>query len=181
MVVGPEFSWRVGFGQLPDSLGISENGVISGWLSFFVSSLVLLSFWLYLFLLCLSRQVSHLICCGVARFRQSLQSPRDLASARLVWALRRCSSFRSSVCCLFCSYFRRFSTLSFTFPGFGSGWRSVWCAFGVGLLGSFLACSFWGGFLRFGFDRSMVCWKSCLSGWCTPRVCGANQNGLCAR
>ena len=126
------------------------------------------SFWPYLFLLCFSRQASHLICCRVVGFLQSLQSLRDLAFARFALALRRCCSFRSGVCALISSYFRLFSALALICAGSGSGWRSVWCVFGVAFLGSFLACGFWAGFLRFGFDRSMVCWKSCLSGWCTP-------------
>ena len=152
-VVGPELSWRVGFGQLPDSLGISENGASSGWLSFLVSSLVLLSFWLYLFLLCLSRQTSHLIWSWIAGFRQSQQSPRDFASARLAWVLRRCSSRRSGVWGLFRSYFRPFSALALTFLGFVLGWRSVCCAFGV---------AFSLGFLTVGFRRGS-CTGGCLS------------------
>ena len=90
----------------------------------------LLSFWLYLFLLCLSRQTSHLIWSWIAGFRQSQQSPRDFASARLAWVLRRCSSRRSGVWGLFRSYFRPFSALALTFLGFVLGWRSVCCACG---------------------------------------------------
>ena len=85
LVVGPEFSWRVGFGQLPDSLGISENGASCGWLSFLVSSLVLLSFWLYLFLLCLSRHTSHRVWPVMAFWEQSRHRPA---------ALRSCVTFR---------------------------------------------------------------------------------------
>ena len=120
----------------------------------------LLSFWLYLFLLCLSRQTSHLVWLWIAGFRQSLQSPRDLASARLVWALRRCSSFRSGVCDLFCSYFRPFCALALAFLGFGSGWRSV------------SGVAFLVGFLTFGFQRGS-CTGGCLCLWGhLPAFCG---------
>ena len=120
----------------------------------------MLSFWLYPFLLCLSRQASHLICCGIAGFRQSLQRPRRLASARLVCTLRRCNSCRSGVWGRFCSYFRPFSALALTCAGFGSVWHSV---FGV----AFLL-----GFLTFGVERGS-CTGGCLS--CRghlPAFCG---------
>ena len=123
----------------------------------------LLSFWLYLFLLCLSRQTSHLVWSWIAGFRQSLQSPRDLASARLAWALRRCISFRSGVWGLFCSYFRPFSALASTFFGFGSGWRSVCRVFGV----AFLL-----GFLTFGFQRGSCTGGSLSFRGPLPAFCG---------
>jgi hypothetical protein len=112
----------------------------------------LLSFWLYLFLLCLSRQTSHLVWSWIAGFRQSLQRPSPLASARLAWAMRRCISFRSGVWGLFCSYFRRFSALALTCAGFGSGWRSVCCAFGVAFSLGFLTVGFQRGFCTVGFS-----------------------------
>ena len=86
-----------------------------------------------------------------------------MASARLVWALRRCSSFRSGVWGLFCPYFRLFSALALTCAGFGSGWRSVCCAFGVAFSLGFLTVGFQRGFCTGGF--------SCFRGP-PPAFCG---------
>ena len=70
---------------------------------------------------CFAVQVSHLVRSGTAGFGQSLHSPRDLASSRLAWATRRCSSLHSSVWRLFWSYSQRTCFLASTSAGVGSG------------------------------------------------------------
>ena len=96
-------------------------------------------------------QLSHLVRFGTAGFGQSLQSPRRLASSRLAWATRRCSSFRSGVWSLFLSYSRRACFLASTSSGVGSGRRSAFGAFGVAFVLGFLTFGFLGGFCTGGF------------------------------
>ena len=100
---------------------------------------------------CFAAQVSHLVRSGTAGFGQSLHSPRDLASSRLAWATRRCSSLRSSVWRLFWSYSRRACFLASTSAGVGSGRRFDVRSFGAAFLLGFLTFGFLGGFRTGGF------------------------------
>ena len=86
---------------------------------------------------CFAAQVSHLARSRTAGFGQSLHSPRDLASSRLTWAMRRCSSLRSGVWFLCWSYFCCSSCLASTSAGVGSGRR-----FGVAFLRGLLMVGF---------------------------------------
>ena len=81
-------------------------------------------------------------------FGQSLQSPRDLASSRLAWATRRCSSLRSGVWLLFRSYSLRVSFLASTSAGVGWARSLGFLAFGAVFLTGLppvllFRCCFW--------------------------------------
>ena len=125
-----------------------------------------LTSWLYLLLLCLSRQLSHLVCPGIALLAQLRHWPFAFLSCRTFFPWTLAASFRSAVWFLACSYKRRASR----------------CSSGVLLgLGAFLDFSF----LRFGFltflsfflgsalANSKKWWKvlSSVRGWGAKRVC----------
>ena len=119
--------------------------------------------WCYLLLLCLSRQLSHLVWPGMAGLGQVLHRPASFFSCRTFFACSRAASFRSAVWFLACSYKRRASRCSSGvllgvggFRGFsflGSGFLTL-----LGFLG------FW---LGAGLVSSKRCWKvlSSARGW----------------
>ena len=119
--------------------------------------------WLYLLLLCLSRQISHLVWPGMAGLGQVLHRPASFFSCRTFFAWTLAASFRSAVWFLACSYKRRASRCSSgVLLGFGSfrGFSFL----GPGFL-TFLA--FLGFWLGSGLVSSKRCWKvlSSVRGW----------------
>ena len=108
--------------------------------------------WRYLLLLCLSRQLSHLVCPGMGSLEQLWHWPASFLSCRTFFARSRRSSFRSDCWFLACSYTRRASR----------------CSSGVLLgVGAFRGFSFLGFFLGPGLVISKRCWKvlSSVRGW----------------
>ena len=119
--------------------------------------------WLYLLLLCLSRQISHLVWPGMAGLGQVLHRPASFFSCRTFFAWTLAASFRSAVWFLACSYKRRASRCSSgVLLGFGSfrGFSFL----GLGFLTFLALLGFW---LGSGLVSSKRCWKvlSSVRGW----------------
>ena len=119
--------------------------------------------WRYLFLLCLSRQLSHLVCLGIALLAQLRHRPASFFSCRTFFAWILAASFRSAVWFLVCSYKRRASRCS-SGVLLGFGFFRGFSFLGPGFL-TFL--SFLGFWLGAGLVSSKRCWKvlSSIRGW----------------
>ena len=118
------------------------------------------SSWLYLLLLCLSRQFSHLVWPGIAALEQFRHWPFSFLCCRAFFPCSRAASFRSDRWFLACSYMRRASR------------RSSGVLLGVGAFRCFSFLGF--GFLTFSsfffgsaLANSKKCWKvlSSVRGW----------------
>ena len=129
----------------------------------FLAYSLLLTSWCYLLLLCLSRQLSHLVCPGIAALEQFRHWPFSFLCCRAFFPCSRAASFRSDRWFLAWSYKRRASRFSSgVLLGFGSfrGFSFL----GSGFL-TFLA--FLGFWLGAGLFSSKRCWKvlSSFRGW----------------
>ena len=130
------------------------------------------SSWLYLLLLCLSRQLSHLVCPGIAALEQFRHWPFSFLCCRAFFPCSRAASFRSAVWFLACSYKRRASRCSSGgLLGFGSfrGFSFL----GLGFLTLLAFLGFW---LGAGLVSSKRCWKvlSFVRGW-GPGLAGRRE------